>query len=321
MATGHVTGSNTQVKQTLEEVKHRDGKPLLVVEDTPDCSSPSSVASYSTDSSFGEYNDNEKGTLHTNNQVDGNLQQDSTLSQQPGRLSNSSQLKIPPPQTMGRPGEYDPNRIPTSIFSSKPSNQTDWSVASNESLFSIHMGNSSFREQHTFFGKSGELPKLEDSQSNWSNSQSNWSNSQPNLPPVMEVPTNEDNENEDSKGPRVVPEAGRENHVQEIVPAEPDLHHAPSPNLPRVDVTSPSDRSLNSSSERTSPTDRRLSHESGASYSSFAFPVLVSEGAKSSSSLNVVLEKSEKLESESPPTPKASPMKCFPCFWWSKCCC
>ncbi|CAA7038611.1 unnamed protein product [Microthlaspi erraticum] len=33
---------------------------------------------------------------------------------------------------------YDPNRIPSSVFSSKPGNSSEWSIASNESLFSIH---------------------------------------------------------------------------------------------------------------------------------------------------------------------------------------
>lgn len=38
---------------------------------------------------------------------------------------------------------YDPNRIPSEIFShTKSGNPVDWSVASNESLFSIHMGKS-----------------------------------------------------------------------------------------------------------------------------------------------------------------------------------
>ncbi|XP_010467969.1 PREDICTED: pinin-like [Camelina sativa] len=35
---------------------------------------------------------------------------------------------------------YDPNRIPSSVFSSKPGNPMEWSIASNESLFSIHDG-------------------------------------------------------------------------------------------------------------------------------------------------------------------------------------
>ncbi|CAN8260695.1 unnamed protein product [Cochlearia groenlandica] len=35
---------------------------------------------------------------------------------------------------------YDPNRIPSSVFSNKPANSAEWSIASNESLFSIHDG-------------------------------------------------------------------------------------------------------------------------------------------------------------------------------------
>lgn len=42
---------------------------------------------------------------------------------------------------------YDPNRIPSSVFSSKPGNSTEWSIASNESLFSIHDGNFSISKR------------------------------------------------------------------------------------------------------------------------------------------------------------------------------
>ncbi|KAI3417220.1 uncharacterized protein J3R85_014706 [Psidium guajava] len=63
----------------------------------------------------------------------------------------------------GRPAGYDPNRIPAAVFNSKPANPTDWSVASNESLFSIHMGNNSFsRDQAFLLYKSGELTKLDE---------------------------------------------------------------------------------------------------------------------------------------------------------------
>lgn len=76
-----------------------------------------------------------------------------TWSLQSGSSGQSSQL-----QTMGRPAGYDPSRIPTSIFASKPSTGMDWSVASNESLFSLHVGNNSFsREQFSMLYKSGEL--------------------------------------------------------------------------------------------------------------------------------------------------------------------
>ncbi|XP_020678074.1 uncharacterized protein LOC110096447 [Dendrobium catenatum] len=52
----------------------------------------------------------------------------------------------------------DPNRIPSSIFARSPMTPMEWSVASNESLFSIHMGNSSFtRDQMFLTGRSGDL--------------------------------------------------------------------------------------------------------------------------------------------------------------------
>ncbi|CAL9080920.1 unnamed protein product [Musa textilis] len=46
-------------------------------------------------------------------------------------------------QLMGRSDVPDPNRIPSSVFDRTKSNTPmEWSVASNESLFSIHMGKS-----------------------------------------------------------------------------------------------------------------------------------------------------------------------------------
>lgn len=61
------------------------------------------------------------------------------------------------------PAVHVPDRIPSSIFSSKPASPTDWSNASNESLFSIHVGNNSFsRDQFLTLYKSGELTKLDE---------------------------------------------------------------------------------------------------------------------------------------------------------------
>lgn len=64
-------------------------------------------------------------------------------------------------QTMERSGGYDPSRIPSAVFDrSKSTTPMEWSLASNESLFSIHVGNNSFsREQVFMSGKSGELIK------------------------------------------------------------------------------------------------------------------------------------------------------------------
>lgn len=57
---------------------------------------------------------------------------------------------------------YDPKRIPSSIFSTRSATPMEWSVASNESLFSIHPGNSSFSKENVLLHKSGELAKVED---------------------------------------------------------------------------------------------------------------------------------------------------------------
>ncbi|KAJ7974309.1 RNA-binding protein with serine-rich domain like [Quillaja saponaria] len=66
--------------------------------------------------------------------------------------------QLPELQTMGRPEGYDPDRIPLSIFSSNPTTPAEWSVASNESLFSLHLGNNSFSRDQ-FILLSEEFPK------------------------------------------------------------------------------------------------------------------------------------------------------------------
>ncbi|XP_074559666.1 uncharacterized protein LOC141815615 isoform X2 [Curcuma longa] len=48
----------------------------------------------------------------------------------------------PPVQLIGRYDVPDPNRIPASVFTTTTTSQSEWSVASNESLFSIQLGKS-----------------------------------------------------------------------------------------------------------------------------------------------------------------------------------
>lgn len=79
-----------------------------------------------------------------------------------GSMQNGSTTQSPPIQTMGRSGGYDPNRIPSSVFASKPTTPLEWSVASSESLFSIHVGNASFSTEFAQLGKSGELTKSQE---------------------------------------------------------------------------------------------------------------------------------------------------------------
>lgn len=65
----------------------------------------------------------------------------------------------PPVQVMVKSDVPDPYRIPSSVFArtTAPVAPMDWSVASNESLFSIQGGNYSFSRDHVLLmGKAGE---------------------------------------------------------------------------------------------------------------------------------------------------------------------
>lgn len=60
------------------------------------------------------------------------------------QVSDMPSTQSPQTQVMDRSGGYDPDRIPSSVFAiSKSATPIEWSVASNESLFSIHIGNNS----------------------------------------------------------------------------------------------------------------------------------------------------------------------------------
>lgn len=63
----------------------------------------------------------------------------------------------PSVQVMERTGGFDPNRIPASVFGN-PTTVADWSLASNESLFSIQIGRGSFsRDQSVILDYSEEF--------------------------------------------------------------------------------------------------------------------------------------------------------------------
>ncbi|KAK6280981.1 hypothetical protein POUND7_014806 [Theobroma cacao] len=84
-----------------------------------------------------------------------------STSQQVSSVSHeSTSTQSPPIQVMDRQEEYDPYRIPSAVFArSKSTTPVDWSIASNESLFSIQVGNNSFSRDHILNLKSGELFK------------------------------------------------------------------------------------------------------------------------------------------------------------------
>lgn len=83
-------------------------------------------------------------------------------------LHNTSLTESPHIQVMEGHADFVSNRISTSIFASKSPTPTEWSITSNESLFSIHIGNTSFTRDQILklsgeLRKSGELQKFEES--------------------------------------------------------------------------------------------------------------------------------------------------------------
>ncbi|RZC28702.1 hypothetical protein D0Y65_000602 [Glycine soja] len=74
-----------------------------------------------------------------------------------------SPTSSPPIQVMNRSGRYDASIVPSSIFEANTNNPLEWSIASNDSLFSIQIGQPSFTRENALMyaelGLSGELTK------------------------------------------------------------------------------------------------------------------------------------------------------------------
>ncbi|XWS34194.1 hypothetical protein CRYUN_Cryun21dG0019600 [Craigia yunnanensis] len=87
-----------------------------------------------------------------------------TSTSQVSSVTHESTLtQSPQIQAMDRQEEFDPYRIPSAVFArSKSTTPMDWSIASNESLFSIQVGNNSFSRDHILSLKSGELFKSDE---------------------------------------------------------------------------------------------------------------------------------------------------------------
>ncbi|KAJ8557205.1 hypothetical protein K7X08_002830 [Anisodus acutangulus] len=202
---------------------------------------------------------------------------------------NLEPMKSPPSNTMiDHPPGYDPNRIPKSIFSSKPTT-SEWSTASNESLFSIQMGANNFSTDYSYLlAKSGELPE------EWKNSPANpyyayevKSNESKNLssplPPLIEV--SGDNEGKSARAsegpgvqeknvenPKVVSEEKSVNNIKQKTTNVIEEPAATTSNRPDDRVVPPTEVAcISSPAHASSPCH---SEASGNSSSSFAFPVL-----------------------------------------------
>lgn len=188
-------------KETVGHVRpeaEEEESKLLEEANTRLPSSSSSASSSSSSSPRGSFEHDVMENSHPNDDSITKSKSEGDLSQGHNRppqapersvSSNASpQTTSPPVQKMEQSSNYDPNRIPASIFASKPANASEWSVASNDSLFSIHVGNNSFTKDQF---KSGEFLRLVDQSSSLYVPEAK-SNELCGLPPLMEVPPHEE---------------------------------------------------------------------------------------------------------------------------------
>ncbi|KAJ8752758.1 hypothetical protein K2173_007068 [Erythroxylum novogranatense] len=216
------------------------------------------------------------------------------------KLNAELATHFPPEQVMERAAVDDATstpkyRIPSHVFNRSKSNTAmDWSVASNESLFSIHIGNMSFtKEQLLWLGRSGEL----DFQGDYSSYQPPINQSPSNKPAeIVKLNVHDDDHFGETNG-----EVIRDNDVK-----SPPKKFVQSASLPRQ------------------------SDASGTSGKSFAFPILTDDKSASTSGLSqppsqpaspkVVQPQTWTESPKSGSTPKANSsgisrwLSCFPCF-------
>ncbi|GMY15507.1 uncharacterized serine-rich protein C215.13-like [Fagus crenata] len=190
-------------------------------------------------------------------------------------LIDKPATQFPPVQVMERPADpaSSQHRIPSSVFSrTKSTAPLEWSVTSNESLFSIHTGNTSFtKDQFYWFGKSGELGKPGDV--NMSGPLIDISIHQPPTNKSTEIIQKMASSDEVSGVTEVAPSKTTREVIKEYVP--------------------PVEASHSSS----------ISHRSDWSPKSFAFPILTGDVDKSGSP-NVSPEKQKQQSEPQPQSPK-----------------
>ncbi|XP_061991071.1 uncharacterized protein LOC133709369 isoform X2 [Rosa rugosa] len=222
-------------------------------------------------------------------------------------VTNGLPTESPAVQMMDRYGGYDPYRIPSTVFdtSNVSNKEMEWSAASNESLFSLHLGNNSFSRDHILMlsdlgpTKSSELLEI----------------SPRTRPPVVET---------EFEISRI--EEGRESAAEEVADANiKDTEHASAENHSEGRVP-PAPKSPSLAHSRHSDG----SGLSGTSTRSFAFPILT-DGTKNS----LMLPGDSEEQRPEPPAAAAAASRtkkskkkktrwlpCFSCSWckWGCCC-
>ncbi|CAN1152885.1 hypothetical protein LINPERHAP2_LOCUS19036 [Linum perenne] len=195
-------------------------------------------------------------------------------------LSGFSPIQSPPVQVMQRSEGYDPNRIPSSVFQRSSSDaQNDWSIASNESLFSIHVGTStSFsREQAAFIKAEDAVLKQNEPFSFTAPNPSNETLESPNSPTAFPVLEHADADAATSSSPAVEP--------QKQKAKETEISRTPPPN-PIIESAKRAAEEHRIANQKKPPTVswRSTSISSQNSTKSFAFPILNDEARLESSS-------------------------------------
>ncbi|GAB2212988.1 hypothetical protein Droror1_Dr00020999 [Drosera rotundifolia] len=234
---------------------------------------------------------------------------------QPDRISSpvsspkdEPALQSPPAQVMERPSDAVPYRIPSYVFArNKSGTPMEWSVASNESLFSIHTGNMSFtREQFSWLLKSGELTYPEPISKPGDLPKSGQLMSpreEPSKPPVEKF-TNVESPVKESP----VKKADDVGFSTNALPAT-DLDSASSPVTPKkpelkVEMNERT-KAKPSLSDDAMPLSAR---HSDSSVQSFAFPVLTSEVDRRSSVKSTIdTTEQQEMKKEQPPQESATP--------------
>ncbi|XVE54689.1 hypothetical protein DITRI_Ditri03aG0102100 [Diplodiscus trichospermus] len=199
-----------------------------------------------------------------------------------GRSIDGSAMIIPATQAMeqstgGSPlATSDKNRIPSSVFARTSTNApAEWSVASNESLFSIQMGNMSFSKDQLSWTKSGELGF--------------YTIDSTMTGPFYEVPSNQ---TPTKKSTEITKKSGN------LKEGQFGVTEAAAETMREVLRDKECQHKENVAKE--SPRSPSLSRHSDASVKSFAFPILTGDADKSGSSTK------NKKQPSQPSTPKTT---------------
>ncbi|CAL5185977.1 unnamed protein product [Lathyrus oleraceus] len=250
---------------------------------------------------------------------------------QAGSVTHSPPLQLMNPNPNSNSG-YDPNRIPSSAFGPKPVSPMEWSVASNESLFSLHFGNNSFsREQFLATRKSGELSRTNDLSETSSKT----------LTTVQEVNHKNDDNELDNERLSLSSDSSRDStdtsDKTTNVSSKTDNIRTSNVEETMLDKTHDNHSEMevvpNEEPKNYAPNVLYRSVESDMSNRSFQFPILTVEGVRTSSETveSVKKGKNEKQEQDQPIEKPCSPKyetkpkqrvriwRCCSCFSCSPC--